>query len=199
MKLKIGLLLALSFLIFSCGNEQVETQKEVQTEKNLQVDYAHLADSLTQRAQGVIKENLMNALADGGTLNALEFCNYKAIHLTDSMSNELDVKLKRVSDKNRNPLNTANEYEMNFILSQKDKMKNGENPETKLQEIDGKMISYQPIVTNAMCLQCHGTVGETMTQETADKIKSLYPLDLATGYQVNELRGIWVVEMEKKR
>ena len=33
--------------------------------------------------------------------------------------------------------------------------------------------------------------------KTLAKINQLYPNDKATGYDVNQLRGIWVVEMTK--
>lgn len=51
-------------------------------------------------------------------------------------------------------------------------------------------------MTNGMCLQCHGTIGQEVSSETFTKIKELYPKDRATGYGLNELRGIWVVEMD---
>lgn len=38
----------------------------------------------------------------------------------------------------------------------------------------------------------------TIEPKTYKKIKALYPSDKATGYATNELRGMWVVEMNKK-
>jgi Protein of unknown function (DUF3365) len=60
------------------------------------------------------------------------------------------------------------------------------------------MTGYYPILTNAMCLQCHGKPNVDISITTLDKIHALYPDDRATGYVVNELRGLWVVEMDKK-
>ena len=62
---------------------------------------------------------------------------------------------------------------------------------------ENTITCYYPIITNDMCLQCHGKMGSTMTQQTYTKIKSVYAEDKAIGYSENELRGIWVVEMDK--
>ncbi len=45
-------------------------------------------------------------------------------------------------------------------------------------------------------MQCHGDPETDILPETYTKIKELYPEDKAIGYIENELRGIWVVEME---
>jgi hypothetical protein len=49
-----------------------------------------------------------------------------------------------------------------------------------------------------MCLQCHGKPGTDLSETTIAKLSQLYPNDKATGYGINELRGIWIVEMNKK-
>ena len=67
----------------------------------------------------------------------------------------------------------------------------------KVSEINGKMVGYYPIVTNQMCLQCHGKAYKDINDATLNKINKLYPNDQATGYLENELRGIFVVEMNK--
>mgnify|MGYP001556941193 CR=1 FL=1 len=77
-------------------------------------------------------------------------------------------------------------------------MQNGETRESLTVEINGKMVGYYAIVTNTMCLKCHGDKDVTIEPETFEKIKTLYPSDKATGYAANELRGMWVVEMDKK-
>jgi hypothetical protein len=48
-----------------------------------------------------------------------------------------------------------------------------------------------------MCLQCHGKT-ENIQSEVRDKIKKLYPKDLAVDYGENEVRGIWSITFNKK-
>lgn len=184
----------LLFVNLSCVN----SNKTVSIDSEKQY-YFNLGKNISSTTQGVLGKNLMGALTKGGPEYALEFCNSKAIPLTDSMANELKATIKRVSDQARNPENKANAYEKTVMLSQKEQLKNDETPKPEIRELKGKMVAYYPIVTNGMCLQCHGKVNETVQQKTFDKINDYYPKDQAMGYDVNQLRGLWVVEMQKTK
>src|SRR5690606_8938406 len=137
-------------------------------------------------AQGVLGKNLMNAIQTKGTKYAVEFCNIEAINLTDSMAVLLNASIKRVSDLPRNNKNQANNAELAHIQTMKDQINLGEAPNPLLAEIDGKMVGYYAILTNSMCLNCHGDKKLNIQPETFDKIKSLYPSDKAIGYGANQ-------------
>jgi hypothetical protein len=63
-----------------------------------------------------------------------------------------------------------------------------------LEVTDETFTYYSPIVIqNHMCLLCHGEPGKSMEQENHNFIKTKYPDDLATGYQLGDLRGAWKV------
>lgn len=118
--------------------------------------------------------------------------------MTDSISKLLNAKIKRVSDKNRNPKNKANKDELAYIDFAKKEIEKGRNPLPKTNINNKKNTVYYPIISNQMCLQCHGKVNTEIKPSTMAKINKMYPYDLATVYNINEIRGIWVVEMNKK-
>jgi len=163
-----------------------------------EVDYKSLGKQIALSTKSVLGKNLMSAIQNGGSHSAVEFCNTRAIPLTDSMAAKLNVSVKRVSDKPRNPDNKANESELEYIASAKNQLTNGEELTPHLIERGGKMVGYYPITTNEMCLQCHGTPEADIDKLTQSKIAEKYPDDKATGYGANEIRGIWVIEMDKK-
>jgi hypothetical protein len=113
------------------------------------------------------------------------------------MSLLLGAKIKRVSDQPRNPDNQANDVELAYIKKWKNAHANGVDLPPMITEVDQKKIGYYPIITNPMCMQCHGTPGKDINLATLAKIKNLYSTDKATGYNLEELRGIFVVEMNK--
>jgi mono/diheme cytochrome c family protein/nitrate reductase cytochrome c-type subunit len=162
------------------------------------VDYLQKGKELALATKAVLGKNLLNAIQTKGTAEALSFCNERAIVLTDSMAAELNASIKRVSDNNRNPNNAANADELAYIQNAKKGLASGEQIKPLLQEINNHPVGYYPILTNQMCLQCHGKTDKIIQQATLEKINKLYPADKATGYGENELRGIWVVEMGKK-
>lgn len=206
LKSSIGLGFLIVASLYACNNNNsdqksiTEDAAKVDVKNNgvSQTDYLEEGKKIATSAQGVLGKNLVNAINTGGTTYAVTFCNVEAIPLTDSMAHVLGASVKRVTDKPRNSDNQANEAQLALINKMKEDMKAGNAPKPQLVEINGKMVGYYGIVTNAMCVKCHGNKDVDIEPQTYKKIKALYPTDKATGYAVNELRGMWVVEMDKK-
>ena len=181
--------------------EWFEKEYNIEKEKNknaeIITDPIEKGLQIAMQTKGVLGKNLMNAIKTKGTDDALLFCSLKAITLTDSVAISLKAKVKRVSDRNRNPQNAANKDELDYIVKSKEKLQNGEKLTPQMKQTDDKVICYYPITTNGMCLQCHGAEGSDIQVSTISKIRSIYPDDKAIGYKADELRGIWVVEMDK--
>lgn len=198
---KIILLVAL--MLIGCNKNQVIENHQKSDNENIneteetKTNITELGLKYANESQKVLGQNLMQAIKKDGTLGALTFCNHNAYPLTDSMATKFNVQIKRVSDKPRNPNNEANEDELSIIEIYKNLIsKNAEiSPITK--EDNDKIHVYYPIVTNAMCLQCHGTPNQQLDNSTLSKIAEFYPHDKAQGYNVNEVRGIWNITFDK--
>ena len=141
---------------------------------------------------------MIGTIQKKGTSAALKFCNIQAYPITDSMALKHNATLKRVSDKPRNQANKANEAELEYIKSYKQDIVNGITPTPVVKKhMDDMVEFYYPIITNAMCLQCHGTEKE-VNPETRAVIRSLYPKDMALGYGTNQVRGIWSISFKEQ-
>lgn len=189
-----AIILLLVGISSSCGTNDVPAANDVQKDTT---DYQAKGLEFATQAKNTLGKNLVNAINTQGTENALSFCSTRAIALTDSVAASLDVKLKRVSDKNRNPQNAANSDELNFIESLKKALVKGEKLKPLVNENGTTVTAYYPILTDQLCMQCHGETTTDISPATMTKLKTIYPTDLATGYSINEVRGIWVVEMKK--
>jgi cytochrome c553 len=172
------------------GKKMAQGAKTAQTYTEIGMEYALATKQL-------LGKNLMGAIQSNGTLHALEFCNVQAMPLTDSMSTAYNATIKRVSDRNRNPNNKASNEEIAYILKFSDQIADGLEPEPITVSVGSKIHFYYPIVTNTMCLKCHGKT-EQMESEVVSKITALYPDDKAVGYKENEVRGIWSISFELK-
>ena len=190
MKNRIYLTLAVSgIFLVQCsketGNKGV-LPKEIIPQKQLtKADFKNIAEETKKN----LVTNLTQKISEKGAENALEFCNVNAIPLTKQLEDQHDVMIKRVSDKNRNPDNVANETERKYIDFFKEQLVLKQKLEAKFDN----GVFYAPITTNSMCLQCHGSEKD-IKPETFAKIKSLYPNDKAIGYQENEMRGLMVIK-----
>ena len=143
--------------------------------------------------QTQLGKNLIAALQRGGTLEAIPFCNIRAIPITDSMAMSAHVQIQRVTNKARNPKNKANDYETSLIKEYQTQIAKGHKLQPHLANYEDAEIYYFPILTNAMCLQCHGKPGEEVQAVTLESLKQYYPQDMALGYGPNEVRGLWKV------
>lgn len=190
MKTRIYLTLAVSgIFLIQCsketGNKGV-LPKEIIPQKQLtKADFKKIAEETKKN----LVTNLTQKISENGAENALEFCNVNAIPLTKQLEDQHNVMIKRVSDKNRNPDNAANETERKYIDFFKEQLALKQKLEAKFDN----GVFYAPITTNSMCLQCHGSEKD-IKPETLAKIKSLYPNDKATGYKENEMRGLMVIK-----
>lgn len=187
----VYIFLILSFLLHNC--KQKEKQNPVQTTEKTRLE---IGQDIAMQTKGVLGKNLLQAISSEGTENAITFCSSRAIPLTDSVALAANAKIKRVSDKNRNPDNKANSAELEYIKTAKEAISKGETIKPKLTTVGDKQIAYYPIMTVGMCLQCHGQPDKDISPNTLSKIRELYPNDLAIGYKADQLRGIWVVEMD---
>ena len=104
-----------------------------------------------------------------------------------------NARIQRVTNKPRNLNNKANEFEESLIEQYQLQLSNGEKIQPHVSSLSGSDISYFPILTNAMCLQCHGTPGDEVQEITLNNLKTYYPADKALGYGPNEIRGLWKV------
>lgn len=169
--------------------------KRMGMQKRLSFEERGLTYALATKAE--LGKKLIGTIQKKGTLEALEFCNANAYQLTDSMSIVSKANIRRVSDKPRNPKNIANAKEYQYIQEFKTKIANNEDPQPIVIDKGNMVNFYYPIVTNELCLQCHGQPTEEIQPKILKSLKTLYPDDKAIGYGTNEVRGIWSISFNK--
>jgi len=152
---------------------------------------------MAQTTKAELGKNLLGQIQKNGVIAALDFCNLQAMPITDSMATVHKAHINRVTDKPRNPKNKANAVELQYLENLKKQVASGNEVDPIVVEIGNEAEFYYPIVTNSMCLKCHGTPGKELETLTLSKIQELYPKDKAIGYSENEVRGIWSIRFEK--
>lgn len=195
MKKQIMVLGSLLFtsLVFSCGTSTPDLTAEQRQ------SYLEKGDSIATAAQKILIGNLTTAIAEHDFAGAVDFCNLNAIPLTDSASNLYGAKIQRVTDKNRNPENhLKGDADENAWKTMKELMTN-KNIEDKhlLMQLDNELYYYKAITIGMpTCLSCHGSKENDIQNATWTAIQNKYPKDQATGYQMNDLRGLWKIQLK---
>ena len=159
-----------------------------------------LGEQLAAKTQATLAENLKQALKDSGVKGAIEFCNVQAYPLVDSIEKNMDISIRRTSLRIRNAQNTPNDLEARILEAYQYNFENDQELTDNLQKIDDEYLLYtKPIViSNAVCLNCHGQVGQQVTEDVNHLLKSLYPEDHATGFKKGDLRGMWSIKIARK-
>ncbi len=154
-------------------------------------------NAILKATKSELGKNLLEAIKNKKTIGAITFCNTKAMPITQVNAEIFNAQIKRASDKPRNPQNRANIEELKYIDHFKKQLTKGDM-EPVLVKNGSNYHFYAPIVTNQMCLQCHGVVETDINKDVFSRIKTLYPSDQAIGYGINELRGIFSIHWNEK-
>lgn len=207
---KLVPLLYIGFLV-ACGNGE-KVSKEVFEEVNRNMEVKRLTeaeileeamvwgDSITKEAQAQLINQLQEAISEKGVPGAIEFCQVNALPILDQLGDRYQVKIKRASNRFRNPADKPDEEEMPILEAYEYNAENGLKSDPNIQKINGGQVFLytKPItIPSALCLSCHGTEGKEISSETLAKLAEKYPNDQAKGHQLDDLRGMWSVRIPK--
>lgn len=161
-------------------------------------NYIQKGDKISNMAQGILLANVGKAIKNGGIEYAVQFCNLQASSIIDSLNRANNAIISRISIKNRNPQNNLkDDLEKQLWAAFAEQFKLGTANDTVIR-LNNKLVFYKPIKT-AMptCLKCHGNPEFDIEPATLVNIQNLYPNDLATGYKLNDFRGLWKIEFSE--
>ncbi|QNH62382.1 c-type heme family protein [Hymenobacter sediminicola] len=194
---------ALLLLSAACRPDQIEHLKESQRigieAENWQVkrimpeDLLRATrwsgDSLTRHADRELLRVLTEKLAQGGIAAALPYCRPETFPAVDSVAKTLQASVRRVSSK---PRNSAHLAELTTADLQPDTARQIARPNTET------FFYQRPITINdALCLRCHGEVGQDIRNADYALIQKQYPQDQATGYALGQSMGAWRLTLKR--
>ena len=198
-------LFLIPFIIFISGcnsqsNQEQSKQSSSTSESSEDVsDFLKRGTGIKDIFQKTLFEHLSKAIADSGVSYALNYCNLHALPLTDSIANLHNVRLQRVSHKPRNQKNSASAEEMLLIESYSAQNEKGEQLQPVVKPVNNSFVYYAPIkIISPLCLNCHGIPEKDIAPENFILINMLYPQDKATGFKMNDLRGLWKISFQKQ-
>ncbi len=193
----LGWLLVFAAITLVACNSKTTNEPIALTESESQ-QYLQKGKEIAALTFSTLSGKLQSALKEGGVSNAIEYCNLAAFPLVDSLSKVHNAEIRRTSSKVRSPKNSPSKSEKLVLENYKKMNLAGAEMKPIIKQLDDQKIAfYAPIKINQFCLQCHGKVGETLTEENNALISQFYPDDQAVGYSDGDLRGMWSIEFAK--
>ena len=191
-------IISIIIITTSCGSSNQENTETSQEETHDLKYYEGLGTQITAASFLTLSGKVKAAMQEGGVPNAVDFCKEAAHPLIDSLSKIHNATIRRKSLKPRNANNTPTPEESSVLKQFEVDWQLNQDVMPFAEDLGAAGVNfYAPIWTQKACLQCHGVIGETLTEENNAFIKDLYPTDKATGYNENDLRGMWVVNFRK--
>jgi len=182
------------------ADERKEREIKKVTEAEIYAAAEEWGEAIARESQQALGSQLKQAMASGGPVHAIEFCNVAAYPILDSVENKYGITIKRTSLKVRNPKDKPDSLERKILEAYHYNFKNETALEPNVQSRGEEVLLFsKPIMLdNGICLSCHGTPGKEINDPTLQTIRDLYPGDDATGYSLNDLRGMWSISIPKK-
>lgn len=189
-------LLMILLVISSCG---IKDERSSQKEASIKQEYLQKGAEIVNLTQSELLKNVTQAMRTGGPGYAIDFCNMRAMHLKDSLSQRNNCEIRRIAVKYRNPMDMPQtQTEKDQLNQYQDALQKGDPIKPEVHLFEDRIEYYQPIIIDkGACLICHGQPGTQIAEETLEKIKERYPNDLATGFAMNDFRGSWKITFIK--
>ena len=143
-----------------------------------------------------LKGALMNAMQDGGPVEAVNVCHTLAPVLAANVSEKYGLTIYRTSRKIRNTSNSPDDWENRVMEQFESRLADGEAIQkltfsekvSTANSTEWRMMKAIP--TDKVCLSCHGS---KIAEPIQAAIMQYYPDDMATGFKLGEIRGAFSV------
>ena len=185
------------FLIFCCSLLLLLSCQQQERSYSPEIMHAAMEEGgyIVKESFKALSGELKEQVKTGGIAAAIDYCHLNAYPLTDSLSKEYDVKIKRTSLKLRNPANVPDSLERIVLEEYAKVLASGDEIHPIAEQVGKNIRFFAPIILDKpLCLNCHGEVGKFINQDDHALIKEAYPRDKAIDYNLGDLRGMWSLE-----
>lgn len=153
------------------------------------------AREMTKSFATELQSTLLAAIEADGPASAIGVCKHAAPQIAAAQASE-GWTLSRTALRVRNPGNAPTVWQRDVLLSWQAQLDAGEVEDVASLEWfelhDGQLRYMRAIPLGGVCLGCHGPV-EQISDEVKAALAEQYPEDQATGFEVGQLRGAFVV------
>lgn len=139
-----------------------------------------------------LKAALQAGIAEGGPVAAIRVCQEEAPAIAAGVSAESGADVGRTALRVRNPSNVPDDYERETMEDFAARLEADPDqvPETVDVLPDGRVRYMRAILTDGVCLACHGPA---LAPDVAAAIDARYPDDRARGFTAGQMRGAFTV------
>lgn len=161
-------------------------------------EFIEKGQSIAKQTFDTLNKELSAAISEKGLKAAIDYCNLNASDITAIYEKGEVASISRAAIKFRNPANAPDSLEIIVLNEYVSSKERGDTVSHRLIINETEIHYFKPILLDNRCLLCHGDPKTEMPPEVLEQIRNKYPDDLATGFQKDDLRGMWHIVFNKK-
>ena len=190
--MKLHKCIPIALLLGSVATLASENAREEMAMKKEGVEYIKmLGGALKGELQAKFK-------SDQSGLSAMAFCATQATEITQSVNAKLPAyaSVRRTALKTRNESNLPDATDKKVMEAYEASIaaQTFHPDDIKIVEDGSTTRVYKPLMTDGVCLKCHG---DHIAPEIQKVIDAHYPHDKAVAFKAGSLRGVIVAEIKK--
>lgn len=183
-------------LVAGCGREQAPAGASLPGGWRLQTDGGMTPAQVQQSTRGAtardalakaLQSELLAAIGAQGARAALGVCKVRAPEIAAAVGKEQGVRIGRTALRRRSEANQPPAWVAPLLHP-------GIPTAMLTAGPNGELGMVSPILTQALCVQCHGQPDQ-LAEGVAAALQEQYPHDQATGFAPGDVRGWFWIEV----
>jgi hypothetical protein len=211
---KRGIFVFVALLFLSAcddtGNRGIDSKEVKEELRNREIKYItqpQIIDAsftrgkqITDTLQQALIRQMQQALAQNTLVEAAKFCNLPALAPYKELEQTHTAAIQRLRLQGKREGLQLNDMEKQLLEAYQYNQENKLPLENNVQKSGTEqMLFTAPILlNNTVCLQCHGKVGEQLSEQDYQALQSAYPMNGLVNGSLNEPIAIWSVLFQKK-
>ncbi|MDO1445746.1 DUF3365 domain-containing protein [Rhodocytophaga aerolata] len=189
------------------GIDSQEVKQEIRNREIKYVTQPQIIDAafkrgsqITDTLQQALTRQMQKAVAEKSLTEAAAYCKLEQLEAYKQLQEKHTASIKRVRLKAPKADLLLNEMEKQLLDAYQYNQENKLPLENNVQKSGAEeMLFTAPIlVSNTVCLKCHGKVGTDLSGEEYQTLQATYRMDSLVNYSLNQPIAIWSILFPRK-
>lgn len=204
-------LFSLLILLVACGESQQRVSDPDLAEELRNRELRHITpgqitqatmtagQQVTKTIQTALIQKLTDAIPEEGLVEAAKYCQPALLPAADSLSKVRNMAIHRYRLTGPLSKGTLTDKEYQVLDAYRYSAENNLPMDPNVQGEKDRIFYNAPvIISDQVCLKCHGKIGQDLTKEDYLALSARYRLDSLVNYSNGQALATWLLQFSRK-
>lgn len=158
-----------------------------------------MGEAVTRGVQTALIRKLTAAIAAEGLVEAGRYCRQANLPGADSLGKAYQAGIRRYRLKGELDKQGLGDKAFQLLDAYRYSAEQNQSIDPGVQGDGQTMLYSAPVVlSNAVCLKCHGQVGSDLSEADYRALSARYPLDSLVNYRTGQPLAVWLLRFPRK-